>query len=417
MASGKMDIFTLDYLNEQCIFTVPPEAAVFALLFALLLLLPLGACSDGNAAMPTPPRRMASAGLRSVLHSPFQVEPYLQLGPGPASPERLTLLWHAQEDLDGWTVEIKPQSGEAWTRMARPVSVLVGGPGAHRVWFAGLGPLAPGQPFEYRVLLDGAEVFRTEAKALTGPGQFQRVVVAGDLALPASAEACAALRRIHQENPDLLVAAGGLMDPPASPAQYQRAFFSLYNAGQDDPWAGAPLMRSTVLVGALQDPGGRFCMAAPGEEVPFGPGQVHDGNPRPAHPPAPGNYCFRSGDAHWTVLDGRRGRLGDPALVAWLSRELGAAQNVPWRFVVCQRGNAGDPGLKSLWPLLCAGNVSIVFTGAQREYRRAVPPAYGPVAVATGAASYAMMEISASRVVFRQQDARGTDLDRFTLSQ
>jgi len=129
-----------------------------------------------------------------------------------------------------------------------------------------MAPLEPGLPFEYLVLQDGTEVFRAEAKALKGPGQAQQVAVAGDLAGDGPA---AMIRQIHQQNPDLMIAAGGLVPPPDSLARYRQTFFSRYNAGRTDPKAGAPFMRSTVLVGA------------PGQAE---PGAEHRGRPAYAAP-------------------------------------------------------------------------------------------------------------------------------------
>jgi len=137
----------------------PSEAALLRLLLSPLLLLALLACPEGAAQLlpPFPSSPALSAPSPGVMAAPFQVEPYLQLGAGPSSPDRLALLWHAQDGLSDWTVEIKPQSGEDWTRMAPPVSVLVDTPGSrcHRVWSAALTPLGPGLPFDYRVLLGG----------------------------------------------------------------------------------------------------------------------------------------------------------------------------------------------------------------------------------------------------------------------
>lgn len=394
------------------------------LLISSLLLLAVLACPE-EAVQMLPPfpggvLRPSSAG---VPAAPFQVEPYLQLGAGPASPDRLTLLWHAQDGPGDWAVEIKPQSGEDWTRMAPPVSVLVDQPGAapHRVWSAALTPLGPGLPFEYRVLLDGNEVFQTEGKALKGPGQPQEVVVAGDLAGGDPQGGSTMVRLIHQRNPDLMVAAGSLVPPPDSLQQYRRSLFSIYNAGPTDPKSGAPFMRSTVLV-SVRDPGpaGRLAYRTYWDQPQAGPerwaGQVH-GGAAPEDAPAPqGSFDFRAGDAHWTVLDAGPGSWNEPARQAWLARELAAAQSARWRFVVLPRpARGGADTLRTVWPLFRKYRVAIVFTGHQPLLGDGPePPRPTPAPRAPG---FSRLEISASRVVCEQVDGRGGSFGRFILSQ
>ena len=434
----------------------PFEAALLRLLPPFLLLLPMIACPEGDSALPPPfpPRPMVSTPAPVGRSSPFQVEPYLQLGSGLASPDRLALLWQARDGAGDWLVEVQPQSGGAWTRMAPPVSVLLAAPGAgsapHRVWTATLEPLEPGLPFEYRILQDGTEVFRAEAMALKGPGQPQQVVVAGDLAGPDWPDDGAMLRQIHQQNPDLMVAAGDLVPPQDSLDRYRRSLFSRYNAGQRDPRAGAPFMRSTLLVCAPGDsgPAGRLAYQAYWDQPRGGAeawsGQVH-GLPPPAQAdgrfPVPGGFSFPSGDVHWTVLDsGRAAHWDDPGRRAWLARDLAGAQAARWRFVVFRRqatdpapGGRDDGGMGSLWPLFQQYRVAIVFTGHRHPYQRTQMPAgagSGPILVATGAAcperqdgpaqrtpSVSLLDITASRVDFRQIDGDGAAFDHFTLKQ
>ena len=214
------------------------------LLLSTLLLLPLVACQEGDTPLPppVPPRPTVSAAIPMSRSSPFLAEPYLQLGSGLPSPDRLALLWQARDGIGDWAVEVQPPSGAKWTRMAPPDSVLtveLSGASPHRVWTATLTPLEPGLPFEYRVLQDGTEVFRAEAKALKAPGQPQQVVVAGDLAAPDDPGAI--IGQIHQQNPDHMVAAGGLVPPTDSLARYRQAFFPPYNAGRTDSKTRAAL--------------------------------------------------------------------------------------------------------------------------------------------------------------------------------
>jgi len=405
----------------------PPEASLLRLSLSALLLLPLIACPEGDslALPPFPALPAVSAPSRTAMASPFQVEPYLQLGPGPASPERLALVWHAQDGPGDWAVEIEPQAGGAWTRMDRPVSALVDlpgrGSGPLRVWTATLAPLEPGLPFDYRVLLDGTEVFRAEGKALKAPGQAQRVVVAGGLAYIDGPEADALARQIHQQNPDLMVAAGGLV-PPDGLEPRQRSFFSVYNAGRDER-SGAPFMRGTVLVSApARDagPAGRLAYRAFWDQPQAGregwAGQVRGCSLGGGPCPGPGNFSFRSGDVHWTVLDSSRSaRWSEPGPRAWLARELAGAQSARWRFAVIAP-HAPDPDpLRTLWPLFRKYRVAIVFTGHQPCLTGAARQP-GPAPAQRGA-SFARLEITGTRVLCEQVDGRGIAFDRFILSQ
>jgi len=407
----------------------PPGASLLRLSLSLLLLLPLTACPEGDSQAPPPFPALpaASAPARAAPASPFLVEPYLQLGPCPASPDRLALVWHAQDGPADWAVETRPQAGEAWTRMEPPVSALADLPGAgpRRVWTAALAPLEPGLPFDYRVLLDGAEVFRAEGMALKGPGQPQRVVVAGGLAGRDDLDADALARQIHQQNPDLMVAAGDLVPPPEGPASRGRSFFSIYNAGWAERGSGAPFMRGTVLVSALgrdAGPAGRLayraCWCQPQAGTDRWAGQVRGfprGGPGGACP-GPGNFSFRSGDVHWTVLDSSRAvRWSAPGPRAWLARELAGAQSARWRFAVLAPTARDQDLLKSLWPLFVKYRVAIVFAGSlPLPAGPGIPPGPAP---ARRSACFARLEVTGSRVLCEQVDGRGAASGRFTLSQ
>lgn len=389
------------------------------LLLSSLLLFGLSACSEEDVFTPPPfPAKPTVANaVPAALASPFQVEPYLQLGAEPSSPDRLALRWQAQDGPSDWVVEVQPQSGEEWTRMAPPVSVLAQAPRPYRVWAAALTPLEPGLPFEYRVLLEGTEVFRAEGKALQAPGQPQEVVVAGDL----TGKDWPLARQIHRENPDLMVAAGDLVPPPDTLPHYRQSLFSSYNAGRSDPKSGIPFMRSTVLVSALpRDPGPAGLLACrtywdlPRAEPERFAGPIHGRSPED-RAPGLGNFCFRSGDSHWTVLDASGATpWNDPGLRRWLARNLAAARSARWRFVVFQPPSRPDPGggaLKALWPLFRKYQVAIVFAGPEPLVAETEP---SPPARESD--RFARLEITPSRVVCEQVDGRGTASGRITLS-
>jgi hypothetical protein len=388
------------------------------------LLVALIACG-GNSG----PRASVPAGFRAPSHPgdhrppgspahPFLVKPYLQMGDAPAGFDQLTLVWHAAENLSDWKVETRSGAGAPWTPMAAPSAVRVAIRGGripldpYQVWSTVLTPLVPGATFQYRVLAGGQEVFPpAEARARRAPGQSQRVVVVGDLATGTGNDRAVA-RQIDAQHPDLLVGVGDLVYPDGTAEEYRNRFFPVYNDGSG---VRAGLMGRTLMVGALgnHDVGhaGRRRPPLPDSLAYFytwyqpcnGPDLEAGGHlpnlqrgaacnwfgaaPRDRFPHM-ANFTFRSGDVHWTVLDSNRYiHWGERDVRAWLERELGAAQDATWRFVVFHHPgfnlstthHTGDWHMRELWPLFQRYHVDLVFTGHLHAYQRTRPMAFTPV--------------------------------------
>ncbi len=95
---------------------------------------------------------------------PFLATPYLQLGAEPG-PDRLALLWHADDRDAAWAVEVRSPEDAPWKPALAPESrpIRLEGVEPQRVYRATLAGLAPGRSFRYRVLLGGKPEFEATA--------------------------------------------------------------------------------------------------------------------------------------------------------------------------------------------------------------------------------------------------------------
>ncbi|MGA2083610.1 MAG: metallophosphoesterase [Holophaga sp.] len=386
----------------------------------VILLLLLTACGGGGGAhLPVAKGGGNQSPVRTGSPANLAVKPYLQLGDAPASYDRLDLLWHAPDGQDGWAVEVRTDPQGAWRRMAAPTSTLVTVQGAHpvpphRVWRAALAPLAPGGTFDYRVLQHGTEVFlQTGARARKAPEQPQRIVVVGDLAEGTPMSRAIAFR-IQAQKADLMVGAGDLVYQNGTVAEYRSRFFPTYNADQDDPNVGAPIMRGTLMVGVLGNhdvaqadrdnvlprdtlayyyywdqpldgpdllPGGHIPNLVPQQD--WAPFRAAAGKRFPRM----GNFTFRSGDVHWTVLDSNLYvHWQDKDVRRWLKKELQKAQDATWRFVVFHHAafslasfrHTRQWHMRQLWPIFQKYNVDLVFAAHLHTYQRTAPFRFTP---------------------------------------
>ena len=328
----------------------------------------------------------------------------------------MTLLWHAPDRDRPWSVALQTAPGAPWTPMAAPAwtRVAVTGIPAHRVYSALLRPLRPGQRFQYRVRLGGATVFTSAGRTPPGPGRPMRVAVTGDLGM-GGPEHRALAHGLYRQRPDLVVLPGDLVYQDGRISEYRRHFFPVYNADQAGPGTGAPLLRSTLMVGVLgnHDVGERGPLhpaasdpdamayylywrqplngpAQPGAP-PLRPGATWtwDAFLEAAGPrfPTMGTFSFTAGDAHWTVLDSNPyTRWDSPELQRWLEQDLQGAAGAPWRFVVFHHPPFNfspsnlyqDQWMGRLWPLFQRHRVAIVFTGHIHTYVRTRPLRFVP---------------------------------------
>src|SRR5262249_29429888 len=139
-------------------------------------------------------------------------------------------------------------------------------------------------------------------------------------------------------------------------------FYPVYNATSPTPAVGAPLLRSTLFFAApgnhdlanrnlgqypdglayflywdLPRNGPALALQARNSAILSGPeanqkaflGAAGTAYPRMA------NFSFDAGDIHWLILDANTYvNWSDTELRAWITRDLAAAQDKIWRFVV-----------------------------------------------------------------------------------
>lgn len=346
----------------------------------------------------------------------FFIKPYLQPGsaPGNGTRQSLELCWHARFENGDWKVQYRSKERPQWTAAPTPNrrSINVGALPAFFGYSTLLEGLPAGGSFEYRVCLNGREVFLSEGKTLKTAGQDHRFVVAGDLA-----EGGAACRQIaaavYRQNPDVVVMPGDLVYKRGTVGEYLERFFPVYNADAVSADQGAPLLRSVPVITAVgnhdvamqnvsdvpdldrhADLMGYFIFLSQPLNGPLGidsrtsvpklAGAVErkeamfraagDRYPRMA------NFSLDAGDVHWLVLDANAYmNWQDPHLLAWVERDL-AATAKRWKFVCFHQPafttdvkHADEQQMRLLAPLFQKHGVQVVFSGHNHTYERSYP--------------------------------------------
>ena len=360
--------------------------------------------------VPPPPPIAAPKGT-------FLVKPYLQLGNSPAGAggrERATILWQTADQSGRWSVEVGDPRGEGWRAAAPPSPRRVALPGVapYVAWTALADDLAPGAEFDYRVKRDGVPVFAARGRARKGSGQPHRFVVFGDCGAGTPGQKALAYR-VFRERPDFVFLTGDIVYDRGLLSEYRAKYFPVYNAETASAGTGAPLLRSTLF---LATPGnhditynhlGRYpdalayfllwsqplngplgAVGAPGTPKLSGPENRRQAFVTAAGPnyPRMANFSFRFGDAHWVVLDANYYvDWTNPALRAWVARELASARDAAWRFVAfhapgfsSSRKHFDYQKMRLLSPVFEAGGVDVVFSGHVHNYQRTFPLRFTP---------------------------------------
>ncbi len=98
------------------------------------------------------------------------------------------------------------------------------------------------------------------------------------------------------------------------------------------------------------------------------------------------NFSFDHANAHWTILDSNPYvDVTDKGLRDWVSRDLAAAKQATWRFVVfhhpgfsSSREHFEQQHMRQLADLFEAGDVDVVFSGHVHNYQRSYPLRFVP---------------------------------------
>jgi hypothetical protein len=351
----------------------------------------------------------------------FLALPYLQLGAvgtAPGKSDALALLWQTPDDgkagdadTKAWAVEIRPAGSGAWKKSGAIESrrVAAGETSPHRVWAAPLTGLAPGALFDYRVTKAGVPVFTARARARrTTSDSAYRFVVFGDCGMGNASQKRVAYQT-SLTHPEFVFLTGDIVYQRGLVSEYQKNFFPIYNAETAAPDAGAPLMRSALFLAA---PGNHDLEYRDFEKWPDalayfyywrqptnGPALKTGGanTPRPRNAsetaekaflagagdtyPRGASYSFDYGNAHWTVLDSNfYVDWSDPALRAWVEKDLAAASKATWRFVAfhhppfhTSKEHRNDQQMRVLCDLFEKYKVDVVWSGHVHNYQRAHP--------------------------------------------
>jgi hypothetical protein len=355
---------------------------------------------------------------------PFLVKPYLQLGDAPtlSGTEQLVVMWHTDDRDADWAVAWQEPGAAAWTAAERPAwtRIAVESIAPHRVYRVRLVGLKPGGEVVYRVHRNTQPVFQARARARKSARQPHRFVVMGDCGT-GSKEQKKVAYQVHRHDPDFVLIPGDIVYNNGRISEYRPFFFPPYSVDRAAPELGAPLLRSTLFLAGRGQHDTEASLARHPDAFAYylywslplnGPPLKSDGpNTYPLggsaarqqafleaagdRYPTMASYSFDFGNSHWTVLDtwNPRADWNDPALRAWLKRDLAGASGATWKFVACYlppfNSSTAFPHtqkMRVVADVFEAAGVDIVFSGYAHSYQRtyplhfvADPPVRGPV--------------------------------------
>ena len=388
---------------------------------------------------------------------PFIVKPYLQLGDLPRlSPtEPVRVLWQAANDVDAkWVVDLRQRDSEPWrSAIASSGRLITMADGSYRLFSVPLTRLEPGREFEYRVTRNAQVVFTAKGKTRAAADQPYRFAVTGDTGAHTDQEKRVVFQ-MHRAQPDFVAIAGDIVYSTGRMVEYREKYFPIYNADTAGPDSGAPLIRSRLSFGAYgnhdagtgdydRDPDGQayfltwsFPLNGPYTQpgLPNTPAikgppdrlKVHLANIRSTYPRM-ANYSFDYGNSHWTFLDSNvYVDWSDAYLRNWLARDLAAAKDATWKFVVfhhppfnSSRAHFSEQQMRLISDILEHRGVDIVFNGHVHNYQRSRPLKFlakpAPDRTFKAASSYVIdgdFEIDETLRRARRHDARRCPLHR-----
>ncbi|MDH7459931.1 metallophosphoesterase [Chitinophagaceae bacterium 26-R-25] len=345
------------------------------------------------------------------IKNPFLVNPYLQTGYHPTA-NSLQLLWQSNDENADWSITYMPASGKGKTiNNISFKKIAVANVPAHRLYEVLLDGLKEGSLFEYTVLRNKEVVFSTSAHAPKAYNQPFNFVVFGDVGA-GSKEAKNVADAVYKANTDLVLIPGDIVYEDGLAREYTDHFWPIYNAARPDS-SGMPIMSRSLFVAATgnHDADTRDLDKSPdalayyyywqqplnGPECKEGSGLVpllkaNDTN-RNAFIEAAGkaypsmtNFSYNYGNAHLLIIDADNYiDVTDTALTNWISRDLEAAKNYEWKFVMYHH-----PGFNSsvehyeqqqtrlLAPIFEKEKVDVVFSGHVHNYQRSYPLTFQP---------------------------------------
>ncbi len=360
----------------------------------------------------------AAVPVKTVVEA-FEAPPYLQFGDTPSvdGKARLSLLWLAPADTkaDLWKVEARPASGGEWRTCGAVeiTPVALDTERKHAVAQVQLDELEPGELFDYRVHKSDQVVFGARARApRPATDSNARVVVFGDTGAGTAQEKQIA-HQLHTAKPDYAVVTGDIVYSRGRTSEYRTNFWPIFNAENASPTTGAPVLRSVPL---LATPGNHdigpknfdkfpdsyayfayWNQPLNGPEIAAGTKNAVEPGGNDTHKsalessagkrwPRMTNFSTDIGNVHWTILDSNpHVDWTDPALLAWLDKDLASARKARWRFVVLHhppfqssKEHFNNQWMRVLAPRFEKHKVHVVWSGHVHNYQRTHPLRFQP---------------------------------------
>jgi predicted phosphodiesterase len=341
----------------------------------------------------------------------FFVNPYLQTGYQPST-NSLQLLWQTNDETAEWSLTYTTATGKKKTNNNISFkTIAVAKMPVHRLYQVSLDNLQEGALFNYTISRNKQIVFSTSAHAPKAYNQPFSFVVFGDVGA-GSKDAKDIADAVYKANTDLVLIPGDIVYEDGLATEYTNHFWPIYNAAQPDT-SGMPIMSRSLFVAATgnHDADSRdldkypdalayyYYWQQPLNGPDFKEGtnviptlKANDAN-RKAFMEAAGkaypkmtNFSYNYGNAHWLILDADNYvDVTDTGLTNWVTRDLEAAKNYEWKFVMFHH-----PGFNSsvehyeqqqtrlLAPIFEKEKVDVVFSGHVHNYQRSFPLTFTP---------------------------------------
>jgi len=351
----------------------------------------------------------------------FKVKPYLQLGDHRTIefPEKVDVCWMATGDSDKWEVQSREDWVAGWHDQEKPKTSVCASyneapPNRLFSFESTLSYLTPGARFEYRILKNGQEVFKSQGMARKSREQPFRFVVFGDMGANSPGQKQVAYQ-IFNKKPDFIMLAGDIVYVMGLLSEYFEKFFPIYNSDTANPDLGAPIMRSIMTLGVIgnhdvalgdnkngvnlqkfgdnalafykiwSEPLNGPLKDANGLDIPklLGSKDLVDSFKSSVGKkyPSMANYSFDYGNSHWLVLDANPYvDWTDDALRKWVSEDLAKAKDATWKFVCFHQpgfsfdlSHYKEQRMRLLSDIFEKAGVDVVFSGHAHDYQRSYP--------------------------------------------
>ncbi len=342
----------------------------------------------------------------------FVVNPYVQLGPRSPSANSLpsvTVQWGAIDSDRDFQVEWRNKGDTQWNTCPRPTFRRVAPRNLtpFRLYSTEISGINSGAAIQFHVLVNRRGVFDGSCIAPKTGGDKQTFAVFGDIGVGSLPQGAIA-RQVQKAHPDYAVLTGDLVYGSGTISEYLRNWFPIMNASDLGVISGAALMSSTLVVaaagnhdlimsnnlGATPDGLGYFIFWS---QPLNGPGQSGKPNTTPIQGsqseltafrnaagdnfPRMAQFSFDYGNAHWTMVDANPYMDWTNAeLRSWLEKDLAAAKDKQWRFVVLHQApftsnwtHMEEQRMRLICDILEKGKVDIVFSGHSHNYERSYP--------------------------------------------